>query len=188
MKTFELSDVNGAKVTVSEDAATALAEQITKQTGTVVVNLTDYQAMQDKVTTLSEQIDIMASAAERAEKRARIIELTGELDRLSKGAFITKAERSWAEKTYGETTDLSGFKDLAATKTVPIVKLNTEVGSGLTPSKGDGDTATDAILDLAAKYQKELRLSHRDAVIRASRDLKAESEAYREQFSTSSVN
>jgi phage I-like protein len=188
MKTFELSDVNGAKVTVTEDAANALAEQFTKQTGTVVVNLADYNAMKEKVTTLSEQIDIMATATERAEKRARIIELTGELDRLSKGAFITKAERGWAEKTYADAVDLAGFKEWAATKTTPIVKLNTEVGSGLAASKGEGETATDAILDLAAKYQKELRLSHRDAVIRASRDLKSESEAYREQFSTSSVN
>ena len=167
MKTFELTDMKGNKVTVGEDALAALPE---------------YDSLQQKVIELSGQVEIMASAAASAERRARMGELTKELDRLSGEGRITKPQRDWAMKTFGgETVNLASFKEWATLQTQPVVKLNHEHGVGIGSVPG-ADSPEDKLISLANRIAKEKRISYRDALIEASRRDPASSETYREQF------
>ena len=166
MKTFELTDMKGNKVTVGEDALAALPE---------------YDSLQQKVIELSGQVEIMASAAASAERRARMGELTKELDRLSGEGRITKPQRDWALKTFGgDLVNLGNFKEWAALQTQPIVKLNTEHGVGV--ADAPADSPEEKLMTLANKIAKEKRISLRDGLIEASRRDPASAEAYREQF------
>ena len=172
MKTFELTDTNGQKVTVSEDA---LLAAVPPGDGAEV------EELREQVITLSGQVEIMANAAASAEKRVRTSVLVKELDRLSQGGFITRPMRQWAEKTFGgDTLDLAAFKEWASLQTAAVVKLNVEHGSG-----GGGAAAEspeERLINLAHKLEKERRISYRDALILASKQDADSSERYRDQF------
>ena len=170
MKTFELTDVQGQKVTVSEEVLQAAAGN-------------EVEDLQAQVIHLSGQVEVMANAAASAERRARLGELTKELDRLSQAGLITKPNRQWAEKMFGgDVVNLSGFREWAALQTTPVIKLNAEHGSssGMAPTS---ESPEGNLISLAHKIEKEKRISYRDALIQASKQDADSSDRYREQFS-----
>lgn len=187
MKTFDLTDVNGNKVTIGEEILNEIAQRAVPA-GHVVINAAEYEETKNQVVALSSQLETMAQAAAKAEHRARISEMHKELDRLSNGGFITRPERSWAEKMFGgeDVKDLSGFKEWASTKTTPIVRLHAEHGSGLggSENRSEAEIASQQLMDLANTIQKRDRISLREAMIRASREMPNAATTYRESFAT----
>lgn len=183
MSTYKLTDVNGKEVTLSEEALNAIALKAVPA-GSVVIKATDLAELKTQVTNLTGQVSVLADTAAGAEKRARVMELTAALDKLSKGGFITKVEREWATKFFGEATDLSQFKDWAATKTTPIIKLGEPFGSGLDGEirPAVGEEASAKLISLANRLVKERKIPYRDALILASREDSASAGTYQEQF------
>ena len=187
MKTFELTDLSGNKVTIGEDAIAAIAERAVPA-GSVVISATEVANLRGQVTSLSTQLGVMADAAAAAEKRMRLNEMHNELDRLSKAGKITKVTRDWATEQFGkaETTDLTSFRSwVKMTDQQPtLVKLGYEHGSGLQSDKTEGQEAIDTLQQTAERLAKEKRLPLRDALIMASR-LQAESAAaYLDEYRT----
>ncbi len=177
---FRLTDRQGKEVTLSADVLQAIvAKAIPDQ---VLIKASEVTDLKSKVTNLTSQVDTLAKTAADAEARARAIELKTALDKLSKGGFITKVERDWAEKTFKGSTDLSAFGEWAATKNTPIMKLHTEHGSGLDTHQLPGEEASQRLMNLAQQIQKEKRISYRDALIQASKKEADAAETYKNQF------
>lgn len=177
MKTFELTDTKGQKVTVTEDVLLAAVPA-----GSVVIGKEEYDELTTQVVTLSGQVEVMANAAASAERRVRTAEVTRELDRLSAAGLITKPTRQWAEKTFGgEVVNLAGLKEWAALQTTPVVKLNNEHGSGVGADPG-AESPEAQLISLAHKIEKEKRIPYRDALILASKQNAEAADVYREQF------
>lgn len=152
--------------------------------GSTVIGTTELTDLQGKVTSLSSQVETLAAATEASQKTAAKLELKAELDRLSGGGFITKPMRDYAEKKWGESTDLAGFRDWASAFTTVIVNLNKEHGSGADNNEPAGKEAGQQLLTLANTIAKERGISLRDAMIQASAQMPEAAEAYREQFAT----
>lgn len=174
---FQLNNDKGEAIEVTDAQLEAAGITIVKD-GETVIAKTDLTDLQGKVTSLSSRLD-------QTEKDKASAEMVTELNRLSQGAFITKPERDWAEKTWKDAKDLSAFKDWAATKTTPVVSLNREHGSGGKPegdAKSTGEQATESLITLSRKIAKEEGISLRDATIQAGMQLAKEAEVYRDQF------
>jgi hypothetical protein len=174
---FQLSNDKGQPIVVTEEQLEAAGVKIVKE-GETVIAKTDLIELQGQVTSLSERLD-------QTEKDKTATEMSIELNRLSSGAFITRPERAWAEKTWKDATDLSGFMEWAATKTTPVVSLNKEHGSSGKPEptqKSNGEQATEKLISLSRQISKEQGISLRDATIQAGAQLATEAESYREQF------
>lgn len=177
---FRLTDSHGKDVTLSADVLQAIvAKAIPDQ---MLIKASEVTDLKSKVVNLTTQVETMAKTAADAEARARAIELRTALDKLSKGGFITKVERDWAEKTFKESTDLSSFAEWAATKNTPIMKLHVEHGSGLDTHQSPGEEASQRLISLAQQIQKDKRISYRDALLQASRKEADAAETYRNQF------
>jgi hypothetical protein len=167
MKTYELQDVTGNTVRVSEEALAGIG---------------DANDLRQQVIDLSAQVEVMANAAASAEARTRKMEATTVLDGLSKKGLITRQMRQWAEKTYvGTEINLSGLREWAALQTHPVVEVGKERGS----SAGDVPEVKDLanrLVSLAQKIERERRISYRDALIAASKEDPEASAAYFDQF------
>lgn len=189
MKTFQLNDQNGQVVTLSADQVKALVAQVAEAEGSVMVPATEHAALSQQVITLSNQVEIMATAAATAERENKLMQLRSELSKLSQAGRIDKKQRDWAEKHYGgPEVDLAGFAEWAsAVPTEPIVRLNHEHGSALEGpgAAGSGAAAGQEILELAEELKnKDRKLTHRQAVINASRQMAERVDDYQEQFRT----
>jgi Mu-like prophage I protein len=184
MKTFELRDTKGNTVTIGEDAIAAIAERAVPA-GSVVIAKTEYEGLKSSVTNLSGQINIMADAAAKAEKRARLMEMSSELDRLSKAAKLAKPERDWAAEKFknADQTDLTDFRVWAKmVDSRPALVSLGEHGSGLATNQSEAQEASDTLQQEAERIAKEKRLPYRDALILASRLHHDSSSQYLEQF------
>jgi hypothetical protein len=167
MSEYKLTDNTGKEITLSADV---LQEIVAKAIpGQVLIKSSELDDLKGKVTTLNTQVDTMAKAAADAEQRAHTIELTTRLEKLSKGGFIRKDERDWAVEMWKDASDFAAFDKWAATKNTPIVKLNTEHGSGLDSATTPGDDAQERLISLAHKIQKEKRIPYSRALVEASR-------------------
>lgn len=180
---FKLRDAKGTEVELSAEDLEKAGIKVVPE-GSVALPTAEVDKLKGEVKSLSDQVTTLATTAAEADKRARTVELKTELDRLSKGGFITKPERDWAEKSYGEATNLDTFKAWAATKIVKVVDLEKEHGSGHDEGQGGdaGKAATEKIMALAHKIAAERRISLAQAIVQASKQDPEAVAEYQEQF------
>jgi phage I-like protein len=150
--------------------------------GSTAIPVSDLSEMKATITNLSTQVTTLSDETKAARARGVLIELHSELQRLSRGGFITKATRDALEAQFGSATDLSAFKALAATFTKPIVVLNEEHGTGVDAPAAESSDATKKLISLSNTIMKDRGLSLRDATIEAGKELAAEAEQYQSRF------
>lgn len=154
--------------------------------GSTVIGTAELTTLQSKVTNLSTRVEEMTAETLASKKSAITIELHAELDRLSNGALVTKATRDQLEAQFKDATDLTAFKALTSTFVTPVIKLNTEHGSGADGGNA-GEEATQKIIKLADEIVKEKGVSLREATIQAGMTLANEAEAYHDRFMPTAV-
>lgn len=182
MSKFMLRNDKNEEIPVSEEQLAAAGIRIVKD-GETVIGTKELGDLNGKVTNLSSQVETLANATVVSQKKASSIELKAELDRLSTGGYILKTNRDYAEKKWGESTDLADFKEWAGQFTTVIVQLNKEHGSGRDNDEPEGKEAANQLITLANTISREKGINLRDAMIQASVQMPSAAEAYREQFS-----
>jgi hypothetical protein len=182
---FKLRNDEGKEVSVTSEQLEAAGIKVVPE-GSAVVAASELKSLNDTVISLSTRLDEMSTQSKADQRRAHTMSLHAELDRLSNNGLITKPQRDLLEEQYKDAPDLAVFMKLASTFTIPVVKLNTEHGSGA--KAGDpGADAEQKIISLANQLVKDEKMSLRDATIEASRRLADESEAYRAQYAPQEV-
>lgn len=195
---FKLRDAHGAEVEVkAEGLAQFMADQIAAAKtegqadgkkgavpdGSVVVSaskLQEFEANTGKVTELSTKIDQLTTENAEAKRQNHLMQLRGRLDKLSQAGRITKPQRDWAEKTFGEPTQLAACEEWEKTiPTTPVVALNREHGSSADAPGAPTDPAAE-ILALAHARVKDKGISLRDAVNQISEERQDLAGSYRE--------
>lgn len=181
---FKLRNDKNEEIEVSAEQLAAAGIKVVPE-GSTVIGTAELATLNTSITSLSSRLDAMATEATAAKTTARTIELTGELNRLSKAGLVTKATRDALEAQFKDAVDLTVFRAIAASFTTPVVALNTEHGSGgdAPAEKAAGEEAQGKIIALANSFVKDRGMSLRDATIAASAELAKESEAYREHYS-----
>jgi Mu-like prophage I protein len=181
---FKLRNDKNEEFEVSAEQLAAAGIKIVPD-GSEAIPSADLKTLKDSVTSLSTRVETLVTENATTRAAAAKIELTSELNRLSKAGLITKSTRDELEKQFANATDLTLFKALAATFTTPVVVLNTEHGSGGKPEevKDPGTEAENKIIALGNTIAKERGISLREAYIAAGTQLQKEAEAYREKYS-----
>lgn len=179
---YKLRDARGNEVEVkAEDLSTWMTQQLAAAKdvpeGSVVISaskLAEFEQSAAVVTSLSERV-------KAAEKSAHIVSLTASLDKLSKAGRITKVQREYALKKFGEPTQLSEFTEWEATiPTAPIVPLEEEIGSGGAPEATVAN-ASGELRQLAQARMKEKGITLLEAISEVSQERQDLSLNYRRQ-------
>jgi phage I-like protein len=178
---FMLRNDQNEEIEVSADQLEAAGIRVVPE-GSTAIPTKELSDLRGKVVSLTSRVESLAEAAVTSAKTAAKIELKTELDRLSQGGFILKPNREYAEKKWGESTDLTEFREWAAQFTMPLVQLNKEHGSSADVTQPKGHEAAGQLITLANTIQKEKGISLRDAMIQASAQLPDAASVYRESF------
>src|SRR4030095_1084657 len=181
--TFKLRNDKNEEVEVSLSQLEAAGIKVVKD-GETAIPTGELASMKTTITNLSTTVDALKADADETAKKARLFELNAELDRLLKGAFITKVTRDALFAQFKDSTDLSGFKAIAGTFKEPILALNREHGSAADGEAVTAEVAQKEIISLANTMVKEQGISLSEAVKRAGAQLTERAEQYRESYAT----
>lgn len=185
---FKLRNDKNEEIEVSDEQLAAAGIKVVPEGSTAVPN-TDLSDMKSTITNLSEKVETLAKETAASRTRGTLLELHSELNRLSKGGFITKATRDALEAQFKDAVDLTAFKALAATFTKPVIELETEHGAnGDAPPAKDKTAAEQKLLALSRQIAKERGISLRDAMVEAGKEAADDVEAYQARFRPQEVN
>lgn len=179
---FKLRNDKNEEIEVSLEQLEAAGIKVVPEGATAVPNV-ELSDMKGKIVTLSSTVDALKTENEARAKQTLVMALNTELDRLVKGALITKVTRDTLFEQFKDATDLNMFKAITSTFTKPIVELNVEHGSGGdADTKSPGEQATEKLIALRDTLIKEKGMSLRDATIEAGQRLSDDAEAYQDQY------
>ncbi len=172
---FTLRDVRGTEVEVKAEAlqqfiadqvaaAKSEAAKTAVPDGHTVISaskLAEFEQTGAKVVELNEQVTSLTSENEKVRKDLHLSVVTRKLDTLSQAGRITRPQREWALKAFGEPTSLAAFDDWVATvPTSPLVPVNREHGSDADVEQPAGKAASELnALALARAREKNISLA-----------------------------
>lgn len=179
MSAFKLRDTRGEEVEIS---AEELRKAMTPE-GMVVISASkmgELEASATKVGELQQQVIELREAAEAAKVDQHVMHLTSRLDGMSQKGLITKPQRDWALKMFGEPVALGAFDEWAATCTRPVVEVGVEHGSGADPQVAP--QASGQLLVAARERAKQEGISLRAAVALVSSERTDLATSYQNSF------